>query len=60
MLGTIFNLPPASQIIASSSEYTSPLVSDFLGVIYLFLGVIIAFAAITFLISVFNPHKPKE
>jgi len=41
MYGTLFTLPPASQILASTSEYSNPFFSDFVPLIELVLGITI-------------------
>jgi len=37
--GTLFTMPPAATVMASTSEYSSPLFSDFLPLIYLVRGI---------------------
>jgi len=56
--GTLFTMPSATDIMASTSEYSSPLFTDFLPLIYLVLGVTLAVGLVIVLVSIgpFGKH----
>lgn len=64
MYGVLFTLPDATSTLASVGAYSSPLFSDFLPLINLIGGfalpviiVLLAVAAVTFLIRVLTHHN---
>jgi len=48
--GTLFTMPSAQQVLASTSEYSSPMVTDFLPVIFFTVGTLLGLAVVAFLI----------
>jgi len=58
LYGTLFTLPDAETILASTSEYSVPLFSDFLPLIYLVGGVGLGLLLIFVIIRAVTPgHK---
>jgi len=57
MYGVLFTLPPAATMMASTSEYAGPLVSDFLPFIFFTLGVVLGLTIVATLIYVVTSHS---
>jgi len=53
MLYSLFVLPSAQQFLASTSEYSAPVVTDFMPFIILVTGIAIGISIVIILITVF-------
>lgn len=56
MLGLLFTLPSASDMLSGIGSTTTPVLSDFMPVIYLVGGIFLAVGIVLLLIRAFVPH----
>jgi hypothetical protein len=56
MLGLLFTLPSSPEILSAIGSTTSPVVSDFLPMVYLVAGIGLALTVVIILVRLFMPH----